>query len=209
VYSDEFFGGRVERIPVRNHAPPTMHQLVCFVEHAARHLERDPDACIAVHCASGTGRTGVMVAAWLLYSTFSPTADDAMRWFAARRVGKRAGPEHGVPMVSQRRYVAYMQEAAERGGYHTKRLFLVGVAVRRCPMMDAQGGCSLWLTVEEDGVEVHRSAGAGPGGARPLQPGLPSRRRSATPTTLSRCCAPSARPPTARRPRHRRRSIGP
>ena len=134
AYDDELFGGRVARIPVPNHNPPTMPQLAAFVEHAARFLERDPEAVIAVHCTSGTGRTGVAVAAWLLFSTFAHSADDAMAWFAARRVGRKAPPWAGVPMASQRRYVGYMEAAIARGGFYTKRLFLARIVVTQVPV---------------------------------------------------------------------------
>jgi len=45
-----------------------------------------------------------MVSAWLLYSTFAATSDDAMDWFAECRTGKRAKAIQGVTMASQRRY---------------------------------------------------------------------------------------------------------
>ena len=67
AYADDAFAGRVARIPVELNNPPRMHQMAAFARRAARFLDDGPGRCIAVHCTRGEGRTGAMVAAWLLY----------------------------------------------------------------------------------------------------------------------------------------------
>jgi hypothetical protein len=167
-YGEERFRGRVEHLAVDKNHPPRFSQLVAFVERAALIVDDDPKAVLAIHCSSGRDRTGVMVSAWLLYSTFADSADDAMAWFAAKRVGKRAQAAGGIAHVGQRRYVRYMEAVLRHGGFHTKRLLLTQVVVRTCPRMDAQGGCNLWVAVLEDSREVACSLG-GEGGPGPVR----------------------------------------
>jgi hypothetical protein len=124
-----------------------------------------------IHCSSGRDRTGVLAAAWLVYSLFASSADDAAAWFAARRVGRRARPAQAIAGAGQRRYVRYVEATARAGGYHTKRVLLTSVGVVTCPRMDDAGGCALWVAVLEEGREVFSSlsdgaaAGGGGGGA--------------------------------------------
>lgn len=60
-----------------------------------------------------------------------------------------------------RRYVYYIQEVVEGGGYFTPRLGMSQLSVFRCPKLLRKDGCSLWFTIEEDGVELYSSAGRG------------------------------------------------
>jgi PTEN phosphatase family protein len=153
-YGDEYFGGRVERIRVEKHNPPRMSQLVAFVEQVGKVLDEDPKTCIAVHCKSGRDRTGVMVASWLMYSRFSNSAEDAMQWFVSRRIGKRAKIPQGFPMVSQQRYVRYMEEAVKQGGFLTKPLVIRRIRVETYPRMSSREKTQLFLSVDEDGRQV-------------------------------------------------------
>ncbi len=114
-YSDEAFAGRVERLPVETNNPPRLRQMAALLQRAARFLDAGPGRCIAVHCTTGEGRTGAMVAAWLVYSGFAESAEDAMAWFAVRWTGRRSAvARQGVPMPSQRRYVKYVQVRRRR-----------------------------------------------------------------------------------------------
>ncbi|EKX42635.1 hypothetical protein GUITHDRAFT_47117, partial [Guillardia theta CCMP2712] len=85
-YDARLFGNRVERIPTVNHNPPLLSQIVSFLEHTASYLEDDSNHVVAVHCRNGKGRTAVMVCAWLVYCKFSPNVNDAMEWFAWKRL---------------------------------------------------------------------------------------------------------------------------
>eukprot|EP00291_Cryptomonas_curvata_P017130 CAMPEP_0172171826 /NCGR_PEP_ID=MMETSP1050-20130122/12107_1 /TAXON_ID=233186 /ORGANISM="Cryptomonas curvata, Strain CCAP979/52" /LENGTH=1269 /DNA_ID=CAMNT_0012843299 /DNA_START=441 /DNA_END=4250 /DNA_ORIENTATION=- len=157
TYGDESFDGRVERIGIEKHNPPRLSQMVGFVERVGKVLDEDPKTCIAVHCKSGRDRTGVMIAAWLLYSRFSESADDAMKWFVSRRISKRAGIGKGIPMVSQQRYVGYMQQALQKGGYYSNRVVLHNVLVATLPKLSSKGSCNLYISVDEGGREVCNS----------------------------------------------------
>ena len=116
-YDPALLGGRVARVPVEDHNPPRLSQLVGFLEAAGRFMDDDPAHCIAVHCKGGKGHTGVFVCAWLLYSRFLPTATDAMRWFAVMRTDeRRARAAQGVSQPSQQRYVRYVEVLLSSGG---------------------------------------------------------------------------------------------
>ena len=82
-----------------------------FCRDAAAWLGRDPRNVIAVHCKAGKGRTGVMIAAYLLHARVAASADDALALVAAARTtdGKC------VTIPSQTRYVRYYEEMV-RGG---------------------------------------------------------------------------------------------
>ena len=64
-------------------------------------LKADPENIVAVHCKAGKGRTGLMIAAFLVYSGACSTTTDALRLFGDERThnGK------GVTIPSQMRLV--------------------------------------------------------------------------------------------------------
>ena len=109
---------------------------------------------MAVHCKNGKGRTGVVVCAWLLYSSFSDSALDAMQVFSRARLGPKAKVEDALETPSQRRYVHYMQEIVRENGYRTNRLMLKHITMHTCPRMDSDGGCDPWFMIEENGQLV-------------------------------------------------------
>lgn len=65
--------------------PPLIDQLVNMVLRAYRFLESNPINVVVITSTKGLGRTGVAVAAWLLYSRYSTDAQKAMKTFASHR----------------------------------------------------------------------------------------------------------------------------
>ena len=97
------FGGAYRRFPFDDHNPPSPISIIpTFCEDAAEWLGADPLNVLAIHCKAGKGRTGVMIAAFLM-STNSTLrkADDALKCFGDSRThdGK------GVTIPSQIRFV--------------------------------------------------------------------------------------------------------
>jgi len=69
----------------------------------------------------------------------------------------RAQLEQHVTSVHLPRYVHYMQEVVENGGYYTTRLQLKTLSVHTCPQLVKGRGCNLWFTVEENCQEASPS----------------------------------------------------
>ena len=65
-------------------------------------MEEDPENVIAVHCKGGKGRTGMMVAAWLVRSGLFPQAQQSLAYFRERRTDRSRGTKNqGVDTPSQ------------------------------------------------------------------------------------------------------------
>ena len=70
-------------VPIPDFQPPLLHQAEEFVKFVDD--QRDANRQVAVHCHSGYGRTGTMIACWLI--SRGNTADEAMNIVRTRRPG--------------------------------------------------------------------------------------------------------------------------
>jgi len=131
------FFNQVQRIPFEDHGPPLMAEMIHFCREASKWLLRDAAHVVNVHCKGGKGRTGIMIAALLLWSGHRKCAMDAMELFTFRRtenydpdagidegvanfsVGggkkKKSQPNRGVDGPSQQRYLFYLEAMLYRG----------------------------------------------------------------------------------------------
>jgi phosphatidylinositol-3,4,5-trisphosphate 3-phosphatase/dual-specificity protein phosphatase PTEN len=75
-------------------------QIEPFCENVKKFLDGDAARIVAIHCKAGKGRTGFLIACYLRYCGFSPSAEHALRYFAVKRTydGK------GVTIPSQITY---------------------------------------------------------------------------------------------------------
>ncbi|GIQ88855.1 hypothetical protein KIPB_011198, partial [Kipferlia bialata] len=98
-YDADIFHGNVACYPFPDHNAPPFDMLLAMCEDADAWLKMDPQNVIAVHCKAGKGRTGVMIAAYLLFSGMWSQAIDSLSFYGAMRTknGK------GVTIPSQRR----------------------------------------------------------------------------------------------------------
>ena len=71
----EAAGFRYHHIPVQDFSAPTQEQIDRFVAFAREEIERDGK--VVVHCFAGIGRTGTMLACYLVRE--GKTAEEAMR----------------------------------------------------------------------------------------------------------------------------------
>jgi len=86
---------QVQRIPFEDHGPPLMVEMLAFCEEAQMWMMQDVRNVVAIHCKGGKGRTGLMVAAVILWSGHRKTALDALELFTFRRT-KNYNPELGM-----------------------------------------------------------------------------------------------------------------
>ena len=101
----EAVGMRGLHLPIPDMMPPTYPQQVTFVEEVFLRAVRNESVC--VHCMAGLGRTGTMLATWLVASGMDPAAavaavrerrpgsietaaqEESVRAFAARWASER------------------------------------------------------------------------------------------------------------------------
>eukprot|EP00949_MAST-11_sp_MAST-11-sp1_P004413 g4413.t1 len=87
-----------------HHAPP-LNVLWAICKTLKSWLDSSPSHVAAIHCKAGKGRTGVIIACFLMYSGAAASAEEALSIFAERR--SHIGI--GVQVPSQRRYVHYFE----------------------------------------------------------------------------------------------------
>jgi len=103
AYPPTAFDGRFSRFPFDDHAPPPLGMFYFFCADVDHFLGGDAENVAFVHCKAGKGRTGVMIAAYLVWSGEHETAKDALEYYARRRTANAKG----VTIPSQRRFVDY------------------------------------------------------------------------------------------------------
>ena len=105
-YDPALFKGRV--MPARffdhNPAPLALIKAVCLDMDAW--LAADPANVVALHCKAGKGRTGLIIAAYLVHSKACPSTTEALRFFGEARTSNGKG----VTIPSQMRYVHYYEQ---------------------------------------------------------------------------------------------------
>eukprot|EP00026_Physarum_polycephalum_P011383 Phypoly_transcript_11602.p1 GENE.Phypoly_transcript_11602~~Phypoly_transcript_11602.p1 ORF type:complete len:348 (+),score=29.66 Phypoly_transcript_11602:104-1147(+) len=100
---------RVEYFGWPDHHAPSLTLLLACVQRIDQWLLADPQNVVAIHCMAGRGRTGTVIAAFLLYIKMFLTAADALSFFASRR----SSTGEGVQVPSQIRFVEYFAEMVE------------------------------------------------------------------------------------------------
>jgi atypical dual specificity phosphatase len=94
-------------LPIEDFHPPTLSQQIEFVEKTAQALENG--GRVGVHCAAGIGRTGTMLATYLVY--LGSTAEDAIARVRELRPGSI---ETAAQEASVMRYNEYLKRDRRR-----------------------------------------------------------------------------------------------
>jgi len=175
-YHAQMFFNQVQQIPFEDHGPPLLLEMIHFCREATKWLRRNPANVMSVHCKGGKGRTGVMIAAFLLWCGHRRCAMDAMELFTFRRTenydqdagvdescefepaasGKKRQPNRGVDGPSQQRYVFYIEAILYCGvnPLQASPMFLKGISTppgppqERCWWVSYTVHCQRTLVLE-------------------------------------------------------------
>ena len=123
------FGSRVNSwCGFPDHHPPPLGLLVRILLHMHDWLRSDARNVAVVHCLAGKGRTGTVIASYLLVAGLFASARDALSYFAL----KRSSCNNGVTVPGQRRYVAYVADVLARPALPPlRRVWLLRAVVLR------------------------------------------------------------------------------
>eukprot|EP01119_Soliformovum_irregulare_P023718 TRINITY_DN8344_c0_g1_i5.p1 TRINITY_DN8344_c0_g1~~TRINITY_DN8344_c0_g1_i5.p1 ORF type:complete len:308 (+),score=58.82 TRINITY_DN8344_c0_g1_i5:283-1206(+) len=145
-YDDHLqFGGRVVHFPITDHHPPPLSMLMSILQSMSQWLAADSENVVVVHCLAGKGRTGTIIASYLLWSQVIDTAESALDFFASRR----SQSHQGVMVPSQRRYVGYIEHIVYKRHdiSHVRALQLGKIFMRPVPNFNMKGGCIPFLEI--------------------------------------------------------------
>ncbi len=139
--------------------PPPLDLIGRFCEAVDTWLAADSQNVVAVHCKAGKGRTGCLIAAYLVHCGFAPNAEAALAWFGRMRTSNGKG----VTIPSQMRYVHYYEHVLRYGPppyiptFKITHFRLVSV-----PQIDSTGGCTPNIAVycDDELVWDYKSARA-------------------------------------------------
>jgi phosphatidylinositol-3,4,5-trisphosphate 3-phosphatase/dual-specificity protein phosphatase PTEN len=136
AYEPAEFGGSCARYPFDDHNTCPLALVAAFCADVDAWLTAHPDNVAAVHCKAGKGRTGLMIAAYLLHCGFSPHAEAALRYFGVARTANGKG----VTIPSQMRYVHYYEQVLRHGFPAAYTYRLTHVRLRGVPAVELGGG---------------------------------------------------------------------
>eukprot|EP00466_Bigelowiella_natans_P009358 jgi/Bigna1/49074/estExt_Genewise1.C_380078 len=105
-YATSKFHDRVSVHDFDDHNPCPIDCVEIFMKEASCWLKFNAKNVIAIHCKAGKGRTGFMIACFLMYTNPWFDAERALRLFAV----KRTKDQKGVTIPSQIRYVHYFHQ---------------------------------------------------------------------------------------------------
>eukprot|EP01126_Amoeba_proteus_P060301 TRINITY_DN7960_c0_g1_i4.p1 TRINITY_DN7960_c0_g1~~TRINITY_DN7960_c0_g1_i4.p1 ORF type:complete len:444 (-),score=68.97 TRINITY_DN7960_c0_g1_i4:156-1319(-) len=112
-----------------DHYSPPLITLTQLMKSIHSFLSADPENVVAVHCLAGKGRTGTVIASYLLYSGLFKEAVHAKNYFAF----KRSQTNWGVVGPAQLRYVDYFADLLARGMPPMVPLKLKSIIMNKVP----------------------------------------------------------------------------
>lgn len=147
-YDSEFFQKSVY-LGWPDHHPPALALLMKCVQTMDAWLNANPYNVVAVHCMAGRGRTGTVIAAFLLYIKMFSTTQQALEFFASRR----SAINEGVQVPSQKRYVEYFRQIVQSNVTipvvpEAKKLRLKCILMRPTPAFDYNGEFTPSVVIE-------------------------------------------------------------
>ena len=90
-YNADFFHGRVERYPFKDHNTPPLETIIAFANSAKKWLDENPAHVVNMHCKAGKGRAGLMSCILLIRTGEVQSADEALDLYDKLRVSDKKG----------------------------------------------------------------------------------------------------------------------
>mmetsp|Transcript_9551 Transcript_9551/g.14375 ORF Transcript_9551/g.14375 Transcript_9551/m.14375 type:complete len:379 (+) Transcript_9551:94-1230(+) len=137
----------IEVFPFDDHNPCALKLIEKFCASVDAYFALHPDNVVGIHCKAGKGRTGTMIAAYLLHSGICTSAEDALTMFGRERThdGK------GVTIPSQIRYVHYYEALLRRKDVISYTYQITHIRFVTVPNFDPSitgGGCDPYVVVK-------------------------------------------------------------
>eukprot|EP01124_Arcella_intermedia_P005624 TRINITY_DN13327_c0_g1_i2.p1 TRINITY_DN13327_c0_g1~~TRINITY_DN13327_c0_g1_i2.p1 ORF type:complete len:764 (-),score=187.91 TRINITY_DN13327_c0_g1_i2:315-2606(-) len=135
-YDESKFGGRVvSDYGWPDHHNPPLLKLFRAVKSIHTYLSAAPEHVVVVHCLAGKGRTGVLIACYMLYTGLFNNNFAARSYFA----NKRSLTNWGVASPAQIRYVEYFEYILKYGAPDPVPLRLVSIKFHKIPWIGSRG----------------------------------------------------------------------
>ena len=93
-------------IPIKDHGVPSLYQIADFCQQSMNWLNQNDENIVVVHCLTGKGRTGLMIACLLIASRVCSNSTEAISLFNEMR----SKEFESVKLPSQLRYVKLFEE---------------------------------------------------------------------------------------------------
>ena len=129
-YDAKRFNDQVECFPFEDHNAPPLGLIHKFCLSVDAFLKADEANVVAVHCKAGKGRTGLMICAYLVYSSLFNSPVKAMEYYG----DKRTHNGKGVTIPSQKRYVKYYNTILDKGFPAARKTKLLKLYISSLPL---------------------------------------------------------------------------
>ena len=84
-YDTSPFDGQVETAQWADHHSPTLHLLARLCHQMFKFLQDDDKNVCVIHCNAGKGRTGTLIACYLMFCGFADNAQNAITYYGWKR----------------------------------------------------------------------------------------------------------------------------
>ena len=92
-------------------------------------LDKDDENIAVIHCNAGKGRTGTLIACYMLYCGFARTAQESITYYGWKRLKNG----EGVTQPSQLRYIFYFEKLLQGKVKGHKRVKLDKIYIQNLP----------------------------------------------------------------------------